>query len=77
MDPRCSGCRFWQRVHPESDLGKCRRYPPHLPETETAMNLLPAPAVVHGWPYTLADNWCGEFASGTIPYTYPLHHSVN
>ena len=77
MGPSCSRCRFWERAHPESDLGKCRRYPPHLLETESAMDLLPGPVVVHSWPYTLANNWCGEFASGVIPFLYPFRPTAN
>jgi hypothetical protein len=54
-DETCQHCRFWQTdldeglVHPDEDRrpsGSCRRYPPHAP---------------HTWPWTNADEWCGEF----------------
>ena len=53
-DRACEACRFWQesdRAVPGVTIGECRRYPSIFPAfTERLL-----------WPYTLSDQWCGEF----------------
>ena len=48
--PACARCRYWDRQDPtpgdELAYGLCRRYPPDA----------------DGWPGTMPDDWCGEFA---------------
>lgn len=53
----CSSCKYYQSeiiedddVVFESDLGYCRRFPPH--KRESALGIFPL--VEH-------DNWCGEY----------------
>lgn len=53
LDPRhaCGVCRFWRKFLDEDGtaLGNCHRLPPHY----------------EGWPRTLPEEWCGEFALRT------------
>ena len=59
----CSCCRFWDRVHTESDVGHCRRHPPQVSEIELIDDVPPAIEILHDWPLTVANNWCGDFMS--------------
>jgi hypothetical protein len=59
----CSGCKFWSKSgedagdgHGNSAYGECRRYPPtDRTEGEDGDETVFLP------PFTLADEWCGEF----------------
>jgi hypothetical protein len=46
----CERCRHWRALTDEDGtrLGQCRRFPP----------------AYEGWPMSMPDDWCGEFAEG-------------
>ncbi len=62
----CETCRYWWRMpnqtnalgQPRTDLGRCRRYPPHLQlpsyQQDTEVRAMT--------PVTLNEFWCGEYA---------------
>jgi len=77
MPSRCSRCRFWERVHAESDVGHCRRFPPQASDIEPTEDSPPGLAIIHDWPLTLANNWCGEFLSRTFPFVHPSQPAAN
>ena len=77
MHPTCSRCRFWQRTHEESDVGDCRRYPPQASEIEATKGSPPSLSFFHGWPLTLASDWCGEFLHNVLPFVHNTQPSAN
>jgi hypothetical protein len=77
MSRSCSCCRFWERVHAESDVGQCRRYPPQASDIETTEDSPAGLAILHDWPLTLANNWCGEFISRVLPFVHPSQPAAN
>ena len=48
----CGNCLYW-KTHEESELGECHRYAPRPADASLAKNVV--------WPFTMADNFCGEF----------------
>ncbi|MCA9267060.1 MAG: hypothetical protein KDA41_01250 [Planctomycetales bacterium] len=74
---RCSRCRFWQRTHVHSEVGRCRRYPPEPSDIEAVEGSPPRLVVLHDWPTTLANDRCGEFVSSVLPFARPAPASGN
>lgn len=77
MSTICSRCRYWQRTHAQSDVGRCRRYPPEPSDVEVFEGSPPRVAVLHDWPLTIASDSCGEFMSHVLPFVYPAPCSAN
>jgi hypothetical protein len=77
MQRTCSRCRHWQRTHPVSDVGRCRRYPPEPSDIEAAKGPPPRLVVIHDWPLTIASDSCGEFVSQVLPFARPSPASAN
>jgi hypothetical protein len=56
---KCKECKYYNDII-EYDLGggesegECRRYPPNQPKDEDGFST---------WPWTISEEWCGEFAS--------------
>lgn len=61
----CEGCHFYQSLHPKTDRGECRRYPPTIIEREVAKSmegdLLSAIYQGSWWPLVEVGEWCGEY----------------
>jgi hypothetical protein len=49
--PRCSRCRYFDRIEGKADLGHCRRYPMSGKE----------------WPIVYPSEWCGEYLAASLP----------
>lgn len=77
MQRTCSRCRHWQRAHPESDVGRCQRYPPGPSDIEASLESPPRLVILNDWPLTIASNYCGEFVSQILPVAYPSPLSAN
>ncbi len=73
----CSRCRYWDRTHVLSEVGRCHRYPPEPAEMELTPGATPHLVVLHDWPFTIASDCCGEFMSQVLPFVYPTPLSAN
>jgi hypothetical protein len=66
---RCETCRFWDAwadKNPGSIDGKCRRFPPQYPQTESQVKESNAIGSGSGlftgfFPETWSHEWCGEW----------------
>jgi hypothetical protein len=77
MQRTCSRCRHWRRTHAQSDVGRCRRYPPEPSDVEAVEGSPPRLVVLHDWPLTIASDCCGEFINHVLPLAYPSPVAVN
>ncbi len=77
---RCETCKFWDWLgnepEPETDKGLCRRLPPVIPPTATALvewhgpGDIPYGSLAAVYPITDQDDWCGEWQP--IPAVEPM-----
>lgn len=61
---RCGNCKFYKEDEPESDTGKCRRFPPVVIAVPLLCDLEDDEerlAPQSNWPDVDDINWCGEF----------------
>lgn len=77
LNKTCSHCRFWDRDLAMPELGQCRRYPPTPSTIEDDEDVTAYFQVVHDWPATAHNDYCGEFMSRVLPSVYPAPALAN